>query len=106
MSGKTIDYVVHKDMHGDGRDWVRGDTRTMTEADAAPLVAVGALAKKGETPIERAAPVEHTFGTRPPEDSVYIAVTGETVMTPVHLTQAADVSDSRVEGRRSPARRG
>lgn len=40
-------YTVHRAMHGEGRDYARGDTRDLTPADAAPLLAIGALAEKG-----------------------------------------------------------
>ena len=88
-------YTVHRAMHGDGKDYERGDTREMTEVDAAPLVATGALAQKGEVPMERAPAVEHTFGRLPAEDAE----------TFVPALTNSDVSDSRVAGRRSPARK-
>ncbi|NJR80448.1 hypothetical protein [Sphingomonas corticis] len=88
-------YVVYRAMHGEGRDYARGDEREMTEADAATLVKSGALALKGEVPMERAEPVRHTFGT---------AKTSQRDFVPA-ITDA-DVSDSRVDGRRSPARKG
>jgi len=56
-------YTVNRAMHGDGRDYDRGDTRQLSEADAAPLIATGALSLKGEGPIEREPAVRHTFGT-------------------------------------------
>jgi hypothetical protein len=89
-------YTVHRAMHGDGKDYERGDTREMTEVDAAPLVATGALARKGEVPMERAAAVEHTFGQRPADDGA----------TFVPALTNSEVSDSRIAGRRSPARKG
>lgn len=95
MSDKH-EYTVHRAMHGDGKDYERGDTREMTEVDAAPLIASGALARKGEVPMERAAPVTHTFGQRPADDAeTFVPALGN-----------ADVSDSRIAGRRSPARKG
>lgn len=94
-------YTVHRAMHGDGRDYARGDTREMTESDAAPLVKTGALALEGEVPLERGEPVIHTFGTAPSEVETYTSATGH----PVSLLSDQDVSDSRVEGRRSPAKK-
>ncbi len=96
MSDKHT-YTVHRAMHGDGKDYARGDTREMTELEAAPLVATGALAKKGEVPFERGAAVAHTFGA-------IKAQPGDTY-TPA-IGAGVAVSDSRVEGRRSPARKG
>lgn len=61
-------YTVHRSMHGDGRDYERGDTRELTEAEAATLVATGALALEGEQPIvPPVSGVVHTFGTKPSE---------------------------------------
>lgn len=103
-------YTVHRAMHGEGRDYARGDTRELTEVEAAPLVATGALAKQGEVPLERGEPVQHTFGTAEGGSPVYIsAATGKPAEGPapaMPMEAAADVSDSRVEGRRSPARKG
>ena len=59
----TKTYTVYRSMSGNGKDYARGDEREMTEADAAPLVATGALALKGEVPMERGDPVRHMFGT-------------------------------------------
>ena len=56
-------YTVHRAMHGDGKDYARGDTREMTEADAATLLASGALSEKGKDPAERVPAVRHTFGS-------------------------------------------
>ncbi len=77
-------FTVHRAMHADGRDYERGDTRTMTEADAAPLVKSGALSPEGEEPAQRAAAVEHTFGQRPSEvnDGGYTSATGEGITLP------------------------
>jgi hypothetical protein len=58
-------YTVNRAMHGDGKDYVRGDTRELTETDAAALVATGALSLKGKEPVEREPAVRHTFGTEP-----------------------------------------
>jgi hypothetical protein len=77
-------YTVHRAMHGDGKDYARGDTREMTETDAAPLVASGALSPEGEEPAARAAGVEHTFGTKPStvNDRGYTSATGEGIAAP------------------------
>lgn len=56
MAKKTYD--VHRSMTGD-RDYQRGDTREMEEADAAELVASGALSLKGERPVPREPMVRH-----------------------------------------------
>ncbi|HEU0045085.1 hypothetical protein [Sphingomonas sp.] len=113
MSAKKS-YTVHRAMHGDGRDWARGDTREMAEADAAPLVATGAVALKGEVPVKHGPAVRHTFGTDVGASTYVSAATGKDVVVskaethnqPTSLIAETDVSDSRVEGRRSPARKG
>lgn len=64
MSTKQT-YVVNRAMHGDGRDYARGDTRQLSDTDAAPLVATGALLLKGEDAVVREPAVRHTFGTEP-----------------------------------------
>lgn len=94
MSSKKT-YTVHRAMHGDGRDYSRGDERELTEQEAAPLVAAGALALKGEVPVERGEPVVHAFGKAPTSTLDYVPA----IENPA-------VSDSRVEGKRSPARKG
>jgi hypothetical protein len=58
-------YTVNRAMHGDGKDYERGDTRQMAEADAAALVATGALSEKGKAAAEPAPAVVHTFGQEP-----------------------------------------
>lgn len=55
-------YTVHRAMHGNGKDYARGDTRELTEADAAPLVASGALSEEGTDPLVREPGVRHAFG--------------------------------------------
>lgn len=55
-------YTVHRAMHGNGKDYARGDTRELTEADAAPLVASGALSEQGADPLVREPAVQHAFG--------------------------------------------
>lgn len=87
-------YDVHRSMLGDGRDYERGDTREMMEADAAPLVASGALSPHGKPPIERDPAVLHTFGRMPLETQSFVPAVADPA-----------VSDSRVEGKRSPARK-
>lgn len=74
-------YTVHRAMHGDGKDYVRGDTREMTEVEAAPLVKTGALALKGEAPAAREPGVRHTFGQAPSQvnEGGYTTATGEGV---------------------------
>lgn len=74
-----LTYTVHRAMHGDGKDYARGDTRELTEIDAAPLVATGALSLKGEDPVTREPAVRHTFGTEPSKvnDGGYTTATGE-----------------------------
>jgi hypothetical protein len=78
-------YTVHRAMHGGGKDYERGDTREMTELDAAAMVKAGALSLEGEEPVKRPVPaVEHTFGTRPSElnERGYTAATGEGILPP------------------------
>lgn len=80
----TKTFTVHRAMHGDGRDYARGDTRKMTELDAAPLVKSGALSPEGEDPAIREPAVQHTFGQRPSEvnERGYVAATGEGIQPP------------------------
>ena len=77
-------YTVHRGMHGDGRDYQVGDTRELTEADAAELVASGALSLMGEAPKVREPSVRHTFGAA--EDTGHldttIAGSADRVVTP------------------------
>jgi hypothetical protein len=83
-------YTVHRAMHGDGKDYERGDTREMTEADAAPLVELGALSIKGSDPADRPAAVRHTFGQEPSavNDGGYTVATGDGVVAPRTATPA------------------
>lgn len=75
-------YTVHRSMHGEGRDYERGDTRKLTEADAAPLVATGALSPDGEEPIVREPGVQHLFGTGESDtaNGGYTTATGDGVV--------------------------
>ena len=72
-------YQVNRSMLGD-KEYGRGDTREMTEAEAeaAGLLASGALSKPGEEPAQREPAVQHTFGAAPAEDDATYtsAVTG------------------------------
>ena len=90
-----ITYTVNRAMHGDGRDYERGDTRQMTAADAAELVALGALSKQGDEPAVRAPAVRHTFGTEPSRiaERGYTTPTGDGVIvgTPA-IEQVAPVA--------------
>jgi len=98
MTTKT--YTVHRAMHGNGRDYERGDTREMTEADAAEMVATGALSLEGEEPIGREPGIVHTYGEPHSTAPTYVsAVTGEVV--PVVADPAEP--DTRVEGRTAPS---
>ena len=74
-------YTVNRAMHGDGKDYARGDTRELTETDAAPLVTTGALSLKGKDPVEREPAVRHTFGQEPSavNDAGYTTADGEGV---------------------------
>ena len=80
-------YTVHRSMHGEGRDYERGDTRELTEADAAEMVRSGALSLEGEKPRVRGDAVDHTFGSRPSEvnDAGYTSASGEGVQMPTSL---------------------
>jgi hypothetical protein len=80
MSEKKT-YIVNRAMHGDGKDYARGDTRQLTEADAALLVQSGALTEKGGKTAEREPTVRHTFGNEPSKvnDEGYTSATGESV---------------------------
>lgn len=72
-------YTVNRAMHGDGKDYARGDTRELTETDAATLIATGALSLKGKVPVEREPAVRHTFGQEPSavNEGGYTTATGE-----------------------------
>lgn len=61
------EYTVNRAMQDGATTYERGDTRKMTEIDAAPLLASGALSKVGEDAAEREPAVRHTFGTEPSE---------------------------------------
>lgn len=89
MSSKQI-YIVTRAMHGDGKDYARGDTRQLSETDAAPLVAAGALAKEGEEPTAREPAVRHTFGTEPSKvnDQGYTSASGEGIKAPDSANKA------------------
>jgi hypothetical protein len=67
MSDKKIKYEVRRSMQNGAESFERGDTREMTEAEAAPLLRSGALCMPGEDPAEREPAVQHTFGTAPQE---------------------------------------
>lgn len=70
------EYTVNRSMQGD-KDYERGDTRKMSAADAAPLLATGALSEKGKEPAEREPGVRHTFGSEPTEYEGYTSASGE-----------------------------
>lgn len=55
-------FTVNRAMQDGAKSYERGDTREMTEIEAAPLLAAGALSKEGEKPAERKPAVQHTFG--------------------------------------------
>jgi hypothetical protein len=75
-------YTVNRSMHGDGRDYARGDTRKMTVADAAVLLASGALSEEGADAVTPEPAVRHTFGTEPSAvaDRGYTTPTGDGVI--------------------------
>lgn len=78
---KKLTYRVNRSMHGDGKDYARGDTRELTETDAAPLVATGALSLDGTNSVEREPAVKHTFGQEPSavNEGGYTTATGKGV---------------------------
>jgi hypothetical protein len=83
-------YTVNRAMHGDGKDYARGDTRELTEADAATLLATGALSPKGKPAAEREPGVRHTFGQEPSETNEgYTTATGDGVVAPRTATKPA-----------------
>lgn len=61
MSDK-IKYLVHRSMQSGSESFERGDTRELTEIEAAPLLESGAISLPGEKPATRTAGVQHTFG--------------------------------------------
>ncbi len=65
MSDKKITYEVRRSMQCGAESFERGDTRELTEAEAAPLLQTGALCLPGEEPAERKPAVEHAFGDAP-----------------------------------------
>lgn len=102
MATKT--YTVHRSMHGDGRDYEPGDTRELTEADAASLVEMGALALEGEEPLTREPAVRHTFGTDPgtaPAD--YTTATGEGVIVGQPAATQTDAAPAKVSAKKAQA---
>lgn len=80
-------YTVHRAMHGEGRDYARGDTRDLTPADAAPLLAIGALAEKGKEPTEREPAVRHTFGAEKVKAAEYTTATDKGVIDGVSAAE-------------------
>lgn len=77
---ETKEYTVNRAMQSGATSFDRGDIRKLTEAEAAPLVASGALSLKGAKAEEREPAVRHTFGEAPNEDQGYTsAATGERV---------------------------
>lgn len=80
MSEKKT-YIVNRAMHGDGKDYARGDTRQLTETDAAALVQSGALTERGGKVADREPAVRHTFGSQPSKvnDDGFTLATGEGV---------------------------
>lgn len=103
---EKIKYDVKRSMQGD-KDYNRGDTRMMTEADAAPLVATGALVRHGEKPGEREPAVRHTFGAEPNEDRGYTdALDGKaTPATDATAVREPSVQVTRVASDRAPGKR-
>ena len=81
----TKTYIVNRSMHGEGRYYARGDTRKLTEADAASLLASGALSEQGKEPVTREPAVRHTFGTEPSRvtERGYTTPTGDGVIAGV-----------------------
>ena len=75
-------YTVHRSMIGDGREYTRGDTREMAPADAAEMIASGALSEEGKEPLVREAGVRHTFGSEVSavSEAGYTTPTGEGVI--------------------------
>ncbi len=84
MSIEKKKFTVHRAMHGDGRDYARGDVREMTEADAATLVKSGALSPEGDDPLTREPGMRHTFGAEPSKvnEDGYTSATGEGISLP------------------------
>lgn len=64
-------YTVNRTMQDGPHEYCRGDTRALTEIDAAPLLASGAISKPGEEPATREPAVTHTFGSAPTENAGY-----------------------------------
>lgn len=93
-------YIVNRAMHGDGKDYARGDTRELSETDAAPLVATGALTKKGDKTAEREPAVRHAFGTQPSKinDEGYTSALGDVVETPTASVRVKPETKNKAAG--------
>jgi hypothetical protein len=104
MTDKTYD--VHKSMHGDGRDYEPGDTRTLAEADAVELVELGALSLKGEPPKVREPAVRHTFGAAEQTGHLAMTIAGQepAVIAPTVVEPAPAPTPTR-RPRAGPLRR-
>lgn len=96
------EYVVNRAMQGD-KSYNRGDVRSLTEADAAGLLATGALTKKGGKPVEREPLVRHTFGAEPTDYTTYTAAdTGKpsvAIADRREATQAAATPSAKRKGK-------
>jgi hypothetical protein len=90
-------YTVNRAMHGDGKDYARGDTRELSETDAAPLLATGALSLKGKDPVEREPAVRHTFGQEPSRVNAegYTSASGDGVAAPRAATSTTPTARGR-----------
>lgn len=75
------EYTVHRSMQSGAESFARGDTRQLTEAEAAPLVETGALSRKGQKPVERTSGVQHTFGTAKSSEDEFKPSTAEPSIT-------------------------
>lgn len=85
-----IKYTVNRSMQDGSNTYERGDTRELTEIDAATLLASGALSLPGKPAADRDPAVVHTFGTSPAEDAVrYTTPTGDGVVAGVPAIEQA-----------------
>lgn len=93
---ETKEYTVNRAMQSGSESFERGDTRKLTEADAAGLVESGALTLKGSKTAEREPAVVHTFGTVPSEVESYTdASTGKEASVSVQDKRPAAAPKSR-----------
>lgn len=86
----TGSFVVQRAMQDGATEYLPGDTREMRTADAAELVAIGALTPVGVDPPAREPAVRHTFGSVASEVNArgFTSASGDAVV----LTRPSDAA--------------